>query len=159
MARIRVSQLSEAYSEQELRPFRLAIYLARFVQNPLREVCALDNDPIHPEDSDLFSLRLHTSQSIVPSSYLRKMFTRTLCQEVVTAGVYFQELFTYPDAYSELSFVPGLGVRKARNLKEMIASMGKHMKNREMMKEMLNLGDEVYKNCNAFMSKENEWMK
>ena len=126
------------------------------MQNPLREVCALDNDPLNPEDSDLFSLRLHSSQSMVPPSYLRKMFTRMLCQEVTNAGVCIQELFTYRDAYSELSFLPGLGVRKARVLKELIAKNGKQIKNREMMKEMLALGDEVYKNCNGFMRKHGE---
>ena len=115
----------------------------------------MDDDPINPEESDLFSIRLHPSQSMVPSSYLRKMFTRTLCQEVASAGVCIQELITYHDAYSELSFIPGLGVRKARILKELIAKNGMEMKNREMMKEMLELGDEVYKNCNGFIRKNN----
>lgn len=82
------------------------------------------------------------------------MFTRILCQEVADAGVNLQEIMTYRDAYSVLSFVPGLGVRKARKMVEKLMENGTQITNRDDFKTLLELGDEVFKNCNGFLRRQ-----
>lgn len=139
------------YYEQSLTKYKHAIYLARYIQDPLREVCALDNNPINPEESDLFQLQLHPYQNSVPAMYLRRVFTRELCMEVVNAGVCLQDAMAYQDAYAELRFIPGLGFRKVRAMVDKLVSEGKGLKNRTELKVLLGLGDVVFKNCNGFI--------
>lgn len=151
VAQLRQSRDDNVYYEQALDKYKHGIYMARYLQDPLREVCALDNNPTSPEESDLFQLQLHPYQSSVPTSYLRRVFTRELCSEVANAGVCIQDAMAYQDAYAELQFLPGLGFRKVRAMVDKLVTVGKGMKNREDMKAVLGLGDTVFKNCNGFI--------
>lgn len=111
----------------------------------------MDNNPGNPEESDLFQLQLHPYQSSVPAVYLRRVFTRELCMEVVNAGVCLQDAMAYQDAYSELRFIPGLGFRKVRSIIDKLVVEGKGLRNRDDLKTVLGLGDVVFKNCNGFI--------
>lgn len=51
-----------------------------------------------------------------------------------------------------LPFLPGLGFCKARALVAKLKQQGAGLRNREEMKEALELGDSVFQNCNAFLS-------
>ena len=95
VAQLRQARDDSVYYEQALDKYKHGIYMARYLQDPLREVCALDNNPTSPEESDLFQLQLHPYQSSVPTSYLRRVFTRELCSEVANAGVWLQAAMAY----------------------------------------------------------------
>lgn len=47
-----------------------------------------------------------------------------------------------------------MGYRKARDFVNNLVAKGSSLCSREKMKEIMNMGDVVFKNCNAFISKE-----
>lgn len=54
-----------------------------------------------------------------------------------------------------LPFVAGLGIRKARELRRVLETHLKVLHNREDLKRIAELGDVVFQNCNAFLSRKN----
>ena len=95
VAQLRFARDNDVYYPHALQKFKLAVYCARFFQNPLSEVAALYNNPLDPDDCDLLRLELNPYQSAVPPSILR----RALVMEIVCAGLGLQDAMAYLDGY------------------------------------------------------------
>jgi len=98
-----------------------AICLARFVQSPLQEVCALwtdisRGDISKPEESEILALDLHLLQSTVPSISRLRMLERVLVSAASLQGVNFGHAVLHEHARTIVPFLPGLGFRKAKAL-------------------------------------------
>ena len=99
VAQMRFARDDDVYYPHALQQYKLAIYCARYFQNPLSEVAALYNNPLDPDDCDLLRLELNPYQSVIPPSFLRKTLVMEICNELVSAGVVLQDVMAYLDGY------------------------------------------------------------
>ena len=99
VAQMRFARDDDVYYPHALQQYKLAIYCARYFQNPLSEVAALYNNPLDPDDCDLLQLELNPYQSVIPPSFLRKTLVMEICNELVSAGVVLQDVMAYLDGY------------------------------------------------------------
>lgn len=99
VAQLRFARDNDVYYPHALQKFKLAVYCARFFQNPLSEVAALYNNPLDPDDCDLLRLELNPYQSAVPPSILRRALVMEICNELVCAGLVLQDAMAYLDGY------------------------------------------------------------
>ena len=106
VAHLRHSCDEDIYYEASLNKYKLGIYCARYVQNPLRETASLVDNFFNIEDSTLFQLVLNTYQDSIPKDYLVKEAIKRLCIESTKACVFIQECMKYTDGYG--TFYPSL---------------------------------------------------
>lgn len=99
VAQLRYARDNDVYYPHALQKYKLAIYCARFFQNPLSEVAALYNNPLDPDDCDLLRLELNPYQSVIPPSFLRRVLVMEICNELVSAGLVLQDTMAYLDGY------------------------------------------------------------
>ncbi|GAA93517.1 uncharacterized protein L969DRAFT_25222 [Mixia osmundae IAM 14324] len=122
---------------------RYCIALARYAQSPLLEYAAMR--------SDLISAKLTPDQSMVPRNKLLIQLERAIVDQVAVAGVDINRTFREPYYASLLPYVCGLGPRKARYLVERVLQKGGMLYNRAMLRSRGIFGQNVWRNCHAFM--------
>lgn len=83
----------------DLHDFLFPIYLARFAQNPLREVAALWNQTTDPLHSAIFDLELDEDQALISPPLLLREFEKVLCIEVASAGISLHDTAMYLDGF------------------------------------------------------------
>lgn len=122
---------------------RLAISLARFIQEPLSELAALHNGA-----RELACLALHPLQSTLARDVVDRVTARALIDTVSAVGVDLNRIRAYPHMAATLRFVAGLGARKAvgllRNLRP-----NKKVRSRDELRAVL--PEHVWSNAIGFL--------
>jgi len=121
-----------------------AVCCARYLQDPLTELCGLATSP-----TDLMCLKLHFSQDMLGKDYLWKMLERQFVTVVNAVGVDINRCVSFKFASGPLQFVAGLGPRKAQGLISAIYRKGARLASRAEMESMLK--PVVYTNCAGFI--------
>lgn len=132
---------------------RCAVSLARYARDPLSElsyVWSVASDA-GVFGTEMLFLNIHPMQQLLPKSYLLREYERVLCDVVSEVGVDFNRSCTLDHLTGLLTFVPGLGPRKAANLKQTVVQMGGVVARRRDLIEKRLLGPNVYNNAVAFL--------
>jgi len=132
---------------------KVAIATARWVKEPLAELAytwsaASDTGVFGTE---MLFLNIHPLQRLLPKPMLLREYERVLCNVTVEVGVDVNASCTYDHLHGLLTFVPGLGPRKANNLKQNVARIGGVVASRKAILAKRLLGPIVYNNCIAFL--------
>jgi transcription elongation factor SPT6 len=122
---------------------RLAISLARFVQEPLTEVTALCNS-----SNDITGLCLYAQQNSLDTESVTRLAARALIDSVNAVGVDLNRIRAYPHTSNMLQFVCGLGPRKVVGLLRSLRP-SKKVRSREELKTVL--PERVWTNCAGFV--------
>lgn len=132
---------------------KCAISLARHAKDPLSELTyawsvASDAGVFGTE---MLFLNIHPMQQLLPKTLLLRQYERVLCDVVAEVGVDLNASCTYDHLRGMLMFTPGLGPRKAANLKHVITQLGGNLARRQDLFEKRLLGPIVYNNAVAFV--------
>lgn len=132
---------------------KCAISLARHAKDPLAELTyawsvASDAGMFGTE---MLYLNIHPMQQLLPKTLLLRQYERVLCDVVAEVGVDFNASCNFDHLRGLLMFVPGLGPRKAANLKQTVTQMGGAVTRRRDLLEKRLLGPIVYNNAVAFV--------
>lgn len=132
---------------------KIAISTARYGKNPLAELTyswcvASDTGNFGAE---LLYINVHPLQQLLPSYMLLRQYERILCEVVSEVGVDMNAACKYDHLHGLLTFVPGLGPRKAANLKQNIVQLGGAVGSRRSLLEKRLMGPVVYNNAVAFL--------
>ena len=139
---------------------RCAISIARYAKDPLAELSSTWNVA---SDTGLFGtemlyINVHPLQQLLPKHLLLREYERRLCGAVAEVGVDINEACKYEHLTGLLSFVAGMGPRKADNLKSKLKSEGEVGSRKELLAKRL-LGPTVYNNSVAFLKIEGQFLK
>ncbi|KAI8057944.1 hypothetical protein BDF22DRAFT_739348 [Syncephalis plumigaleata] len=140
-----VFQLSPRAKEEfpDLYPLtRYCIAVARHSQRPIEEYCALD-------DSDLTALPWHPKQHLLSKDKLKNTIERGLCKAVSKTGVDLIRATESPAQARMLSYVCGLGPRKANHLIRRIETMGIAKRSDLLVQRILT--KTIFINCAAYL--------
>lgn len=132
---------------------KVAVATARWAKDPL---CELAYTWSAASDAGLFGtemlfLNIHPLQRLLPKPMLLREYERVLCNVTAAVGVDINESCTYDHMNGLLTFVPGLGPRKANNLKQNVDRIGGLVKSRKLILSKRLLGPVVYNNATAFL--------
>ncbi|GAX13330.1 transcription elongation factor SPT6 [Fistulifera solaris] len=132
---------------------KCAISVARYAKDPLAELAyawsvASDSGNFGTE---MLYLNIHPSQQLLPRTFLLRHYERALCDIVAEIGVDLNKCTALDHLKGLLTFVPGLGPRKAANLNHMLSQMGGAIAKRRDLLEKRVLGPVVYNNAVAFL--------
>lgn len=133
---------------------RCAISVARHAKDPLGELTyawsvASDAGVFGTE---MLYLNVHPMQKLLPKTLLLREYERTLCDVVADVGTDINASCAYDHLRGLLIFVPGLGPRKASNLKQNVSQLGGgSISRRRDLLEKRFLGPVVYNNAVAFL--------
>jgi len=132
---------------------KCAIATARHAQDPLSGLCyawsvASDSGNFGVE---MLTVNVHPLQRHVPRTSLLRAYERSLCRAVAEVGVDINAACTFDHRHGVLQFVPGLGPRKAANLRQNVARGGGSVPSRKYLLLKRLLGPLVYNNCVAFL--------
>ena len=132
---------------------KCAISAARFAKDPLGEITytwsvASDAGVFGTE---MLYMNIHPMQQLLPKTLLLRHYERVLCDVVAEVGVDFNASCSFDHLSGLLMFVPGLGPRKAANLKQTVSQMGGSIGRRRDLLEKRFLGPIVYNNAVAFL--------
>jgi transcription elongation factor SPT6 len=132
---------------------KCAISLARHAKDPLAELTyawsvASDAGMFGTE---LLFLNIHPAQQLLPKTLLLRQYERTLCNAVAEVGANLNACCTHDHLRGLLMLTPGLGPRKAANLKQTVTQMGGVISRRRDLLEKRLLGPIVYNNAVAFL--------
>jgi len=121
---------------------RRAIAMARFMLNPLQEICSLWTDIsradiMRYEQSEFFALQLHPQQGNVTPIALLRSLERVLVNAVSLSGVDVNHIVRNVHARTVLPFVPGLGFRKAKALVESLERSSRIVASRDTIASWL----------------------
>lgn len=130
-----------------------AISIARYAKDPLAELTYAWSVA---SDAGLFGtemlyLNIHPMQQLLPKTLLLRQYERVLCDVVAEVGADLNASCTFDHLRGLLMFTPGLGPRKAANLKHNVAQMGGIVARRRDLLEKRLLGPIVYNNVVAFV--------
>jgi transcription elongation factor SPT6 len=130
-----------------------AVALARYAKDPLTELTyawgvASDAGVFGAE---MLYMNVHPMQQLLPRTLLLRHYERTLCEVVAEVGTDINLACTYDHMHGLLTFVPGLGPRKAANLKQGIMQVGGAVESRRSLLEKRLMGPIVYNNAVAFL--------
>jgi transcription elongation factor SPT6 len=131
----------------------IAVSIARQGKDPLGELTYAWSVA---SDTGLFGaeilyLNIHPMQQLLPRYLLVRGFERALCEAVAEVGVDINAACKYTHLHGLLGFVPGLGPRKAANLKQSIMQLGGAVASRRSLLEQRLMGPVVYNNSVAFL--------
>lgn len=135
---------------------RVAISIARYGKDPLAELAYAWNVA---SDSGLFGTEL-LYMNINPMQQLLKRFRgplllrhyeRALCDVVAEVGTDVNMCCEFAHLQGLLTFVPGLGPRKAAALKQRVVQQGTSIPTRRSLLENRFMGPAVYNNSVAFL--------
>jgi transcription elongation factor SPT6 len=132
---------------------KVAIATARWAKDPL---CELAYTWSAASDAGVFGtemlfLNIHPLQRLLPKPMLLREYERVLCNVTAEIGVDVNGACSYDHMHGLLTFVPGLGPRKANNLKQMVARIGGVVTSRKSILAKRLLGPIVYNNAAAFL--------
>jgi len=132
---------------------RCAISMGRYAIDPLCETTyawsvASDAGTFGTE---MLFVNIHPMQQLVPKMMLLRQYERVLCEVVALVGVDLNRACNYDHLRGMLIFAPGLGPRKAANLKQQIAQAGGAIARRRELLEKQLLGPIVYNNAAGFL--------
>jgi transcription elongation factor SPT6 len=132
---------------------KCAISVARYAKDPLAELTytwsvASDAGVFGTE---MLYLNIHPMQQLLPKALLIRQYERTLCDVVADIGTDVNASCTFDHLRGLLMFVPGLGPRKATNLKQSVTQLGGAVtKRRDLLAKQL-IGPVVYNNAVGFL--------
>lgn len=132
---------------------KVAIATARWAKDPL---CELAYTWSAASDAGVFGtemlfLNIHPLQRLLPKPSLLREYERVLCAITAEVGVDVNGACSYDHMHGLLTFVPGLGPRKANNLKQSVARIGGVVSSRKSILARRLLGPIVYNNSVAFL--------
>lgn len=132
---------------------RIAASIARHGQDPLSELTyawsvASDTGNFGAE---LLYIDIHPLQQMLPNYMLLRQYERSLCEAVSEVGVDFNKACKHVHLNGLLTFVPGLGPRKAASLKQNVMEVGGTIASRRALLEKRLMGPMVYNNAVAFL--------
>lgn len=132
---------------------KVAVAIARWAKDPL---CELAYTWSAASDAGVFGtemlfLNIHPLQRLLPKPMLLREYERVLCDVVAAVGVDVNGACSYDHMHGLLTFVPGLGPRKANNLKQNISRIGGAFSSRKSILAKRLLGPIVYNNSVAFL--------
>ena len=132
---------------------KCAISAARYAKDPLAEITyawsvASDSGTFGTE---MLYLNIHPLQQLLPKSFLLKEYEHVLCEVVAAVGTDLNMCCASDHLRGLLMFVPGLGPRKADNLKQTVQRMGTIIARRRDLLEKRLMGPLVYNNAVAFV--------
>lgn len=132
---------------------KIATSIARYAKDPLAELTyawsvASDTGNFGAE---LLYINVHPLQQLLPSFLLLRHYERALCEVVSAVGIDVNIACKYDHLHGLLSFVPGLGPRKAANLKQSVMQIGGAVGTRRSLLEKRLMGPVVYNNSVAFL--------
>ena len=132
---------------------KVAIATARWAKDPL---CELAYTWSAASDAGVFGtemlfLNIHPLQRLLPKPMLLREYERILCNVTAEVGVDVNGACTYDHMHGLLTFVPGLGPRKANNLKQNVVRIGGVVTSRKSILAKRLLGPIVYNNSIAFL--------
>ncbi len=132
---------------------KCAISIARYAKDPLAELTyawgvASDAGMFGTE---MLYMNIHPMQQLLPKSLLLREYERVLCQAVANVGVDINLACKYDHLHGYLSFVPGLGTRKAASLKHSLDRIGGVIASRRDILAKRLVGPVVYNNAVAFL--------
>ena len=130
-----------------------AISVARYAKDPLAELTyawsvASDAGMFGTE---MLFLNIHPLQQLLPKTLLLRQYERVLCEVVADVGADLNASCTFDHLRGMLMFIPGLGPRKAANLKQIVTKIGSTIARRRDLLEQRLLGPVVYNNAVAFL--------
>lgn len=144
-----LSQRSNSEFPDHPPQLRHAISLGRLLQDPLVEYTALAN-----KEEDLLCLQLHSLQARCSHDNLLENMKFYLSRAVADVGVDVNECLRFKHKSHLLSFVPGLGPRKASamlsNLEQELEH-GSLLENRSQLITICEIGATVFVNCAGFI--------
>ena len=132
---------------------KVAIAAARWAKDPL---CELAYTWSVASDAGVFGtemlfLNIHPLQRLLPKPLLLREYQRVLCDVTAEVGVDINGACSYDHMHGLLSFVPGLGPRKASILKQNVSRIGGVVSSRKSILAKRLLGPIVYNNAVAFL--------
>uniref|UniRef100_A0A7S2EW30 S1 motif domain-containing protein n=1 Tax=Ditylum brightwellii TaxID=49249 RepID=A0A7S2EW30_9STRA len=132
---------------------KCAIAVARHAKDPLGELTyawsvASDAGVFGAE---MLYLNVHPLQRFLPKPLLLRQYERVLCNAVAEVGVDVNGACTFDHMHGMLTFVPGLGPRKAAALKQGIDRIGGVVPSRKDLLARRLLGPVVFTNSVAFL--------
>lgn len=132
---------------------RCAISIARYAKDPLSELAyawgvASDAGVFGTE---MLFLNIHPLQQLLPKTPLLRHYERVLCDVVADVGVDLNASCAHDHLRGLLTFVAGLGPRKAAFLKQTVTQMGGSIGRRNDLLLKRFLGPKVYNNAVAFL--------
>lgn len=131
---------------------KCAIAVARHAKDPLAELCytwSVASD-VGVFGTEMLYLNIH-SLRLLPKPLLLREYERVLCRAVADVGVDLNMACQYDHLRGLLTFVPGLGSRKAAHLKDSLERIGGFISNRNALLGRRLLGPVVYNNAVAFL--------
>jgi transcription elongation factor SPT6 len=90
-------------------------------------------------------------QQLLPSFMLLRQYERSLCEVVSEVGVDLNKACKHNHVHGLLTFISGLGPRKAANLKQNVMEAGGVVASRRALLEKRLIGPIVYNNAVAFL--------
>lgn len=132
---------------------KIAISTARHAKNPLAELAyawsvASDAGVFGAE---MLFMNVHPLQQVLPKTLLLKQYERVLCNAVSEVGVNFNAACNQEHLSGLLTFVPGLGPRKANSIKQSLSRIGGAVHSRKEILVKRLVGPVVYNNACAFL--------
>ena len=132
---------------------KVAVATARWAKDPL---CELAYTWSAASDAGVFGtemlfLNIHPLQRLLPKPLLLREYERVLCNVTAAVGVDINGACSYDHLHGMLTFVPGLGPRKANYLKQNVARIGGVVTSRKSILAKRLLGPIVYNNAVAFL--------
>ena len=132
---------------------KIATSIARHAKDPLAELTyawsvASDAGVFGTE---MLYMNVHPLQQILPKTMLLRQYERVLCRAVAQVGVDFNAACNQSHLHGLLTFVPGLGPRKAASIKQSLVRIGGIIDSRKALLGKRLLGPVVYNNAVAFL--------
>ena len=132
---------------------KCAISIARHAKDPLAELAyawgvASDAGVFGAE---MLYMNIHPLQQLLPKPLLLREYERVLCRAVSEVGVDINSSCKYDHLHGLLTFVPGLGSRKAASLKHSLDRIGGIIASRRDLLAKRLVGPVVYNNAVAFL--------
>lgn len=132
---------------------KIAISIGRYAKDPLAELTyawgvASDAGVFGTE---LIYINIHPMQQLLPKPLLLRNYERVLTDVVSRVGVDINMATAHDHLHGLLGFVPGLGPRKAANIKQSMTHIGGAVASRKALLEKRLMGPTVYKNAVAFL--------
>lgn len=132
---------------------KCAISIARYAKDPLAEITyawgvASDAGMFGTE---MLYMNIHPLQQLLPKALLLREYERVLCQAVAEVGVDLNSSCKYDHLHGLLTFVPGLGSRKAASFKHSLDRIGGVIASRRDILAKRLVGPVVYNNAIAFL--------
>lgn len=132
---------------------KIATSIARHAKDPLAELTyawsvASDAGVFGTE---MLYMNVHPLQQILPKTMLLRQYERVLCRAVAQVGVDFNAACNQSHLQGLLTFVPGLGPRKAASIKQSLVRIGGLIDSRKALLGKRLLGPVVYNNAVAFL--------